>query len=117
MDTQNQDGTDGALLRTHVEELLAEHLISVDYRPRGKPHADSGRRHVVIRPVLGLRSYFSALDQIGRVVTAGAGARLSPRTAAWEWASKHAIAASPSEVGTYVTAPHLPAAGGRELAA
>ena len=59
----------GAMLRAHVEELLAEHLVSVDYVPRARPRADRRRRHVVIAPVLDGDDYLAALTAIGRIVT------------------------------------------------
>lgn len=71
----------GAMLRAHVEELLAEHLVSVDYVPRARPLSDRRRRHIVIAPVYDGDDYRVALVAIGRVVT-GTGA------AASEWAKK-----------------------------
>jgi hypothetical protein len=57
-----------ARLRLHVEELLAEHLVSVDYYLDARPLSDLSRRHVVVYPVLGYESYLVALGQIAAVI-------------------------------------------------
>jgi hypothetical protein len=56
-----------------VEELLAEHLLSVDYYVDAQPLADPSQRHVVLYPVLGFESYLVALRQIAAVIAEGAG--------------------------------------------
>jgi hypothetical protein len=57
-----------ARLRLHVEELLAEHLLSVDYYLDAQPLADPSQRHVVLHPVLGFATYLVALRQIAAVI-------------------------------------------------
>jgi hypothetical protein len=56
-----------------VEELLAEHLLSVDYYVDAQPLADPSQRHVVLYPVLGFESYLVALRQIAAVIAESAG--------------------------------------------
>jgi hypothetical protein len=56
-----------------VEELLAEHLLSVDYYVDARPLADPSQRHVVLYPVLGFESYLLALRQIAAVIAESAG--------------------------------------------
>jgi hypothetical protein len=51
-----------------VEELLAEHLVSVDYYLDARPLSDLSKRHVVVYPVLGYESYLVALRQIAAVI-------------------------------------------------
>lgn len=57
-----------AALRIHIEHLLAEHLVSADYRPDCTPAALADERHVVVAPVADRHSYTVALRQIARVV-------------------------------------------------
>ena len=68
MSASNALAPSPARLRLHVEELLAEHLLSVDYYHDAQPLADPSQRHVVLYPVLGYESYLVALRQIAAVI-------------------------------------------------
>jgi hypothetical protein len=82
----------GAALRAHIEELLAEHLVSADYRPHVVPCVDARRRHVVIAPVFDRADYLAALTQIGRIVTGTEDVEV-----AVEWARQRALFRRSSE--------------------
>ena len=74
----------------HINRLLAEHCISVDWRNRTAPRSWRKTRRVRLERVRGASSYAIALHEIGHVVGPQSGRRLDKEAQAWRWAEQHA---------------------------
>jgi hypothetical protein len=78
-------------LRLHVEELLAEHLVSVDYDVDARPLADPLRRHVVVYPVLGYETYLVALRHIAAVIAESEGVPDAREAVVRDWLADQGV--------------------------
>jgi hypothetical protein len=75
----------------HIELLLAEHGISVDWRDRTSARAWRKTRRVRLERIQGPSTYAMALHEIGHVVGPQGGRRLEKEAQAWRWAQENAI--------------------------
>ena len=87
-------------LQAHVDELVQHHGIAVVEKAGASPRAGrmrvDGARvgRIVIRPIRGRNTYFTALHEIGHLVAVGglaSGLRLEQEVIAWRWALDNAI--------------------------
>lgn len=75
----------------HIDALLTEHGIAVDWRDRTSARSWRRSRRVRLERVQGASSYAMALHEIGHVVGRQSGRRLDKETQAWRWAEENAI--------------------------
>lgn len=75
----------------HIDALLAEHGIAVDWRDRTNARAWRRSRRVRLERVRGASTYAMALHEIGHVVGRQVGRRLDREAQAWLWAEANAI--------------------------
>lgn len=75
----------------HIEILLAQHEITVDWRERTNARSWRNIRKVRLERVRGASSYAIALHEIGHVVGPQGGRRLEKEAQAWRWAQENAI--------------------------
>lgn len=75
----------------HIDSLLAEHGIEVDWRDRTAARSWRRSRRVRLERVRGASSYCIALHEIGHVVGRQVGRRLDREAQAWRWAEANAI--------------------------
>lgn len=75
----------------HINRLLVEHRIAVDWRDRTAPRSWRKSRRVRLERVRGASSYAIALHEIGHVVGRQVGRRLDLEAQAWRWAQANAI--------------------------
>jgi len=75
----------------HIEALLAEHGIAVEWRDRANGRAWRKPRRVAIPRVKTAITYALALHEIGHVVGPQTGRRLDREAQAWRWAEANAI--------------------------
>lgn len=75
----------------HINILLVQHGIAVDWRARTKPRAWRRPRKVRLEPIRGASSYAVALHEIGHVVGPQSGRRLDKEAQAWRWAQENSI--------------------------
>lgn len=75
----------------HIEILLSEHRITVDWRDRTNARAWRKTRKVRLERVRGASSYAIALHEIGHVVGPQRGRSIDKEAQAWRWAEQNAI--------------------------
>ena len=75
----------------HIDALLAEHGIEVDWRDRTAARSWRRSRRVRLERVRGASSYCIALHEIGHVGGRQVGRRLDREAQAWRWAEANAI--------------------------
>ncbi len=75
----------------HVNALLSQHGIAVEWRERTKARAWRKSRRVRLEPVRGASTYATALHEIGHVVGPQSGPRLNKEAQAWRWAEQNAM--------------------------
>ena len=75
----------------HINILLAEHEIIVDWRDKTNARSWRKIRKVRLERVCGASSYAIALHEIGHVVGPQGGRRLEKEAQAWRWAQENAI--------------------------
>ena len=86
----------GKQMAAHIDELTAEHGITVGDHSRGGRAWRKSKR-INIRPVKTAITYAVALHEIGHVVgPKQSGRRLERELAAWQWARQNAKAWSPA---------------------
>jgi hypothetical protein len=84
-------------LNAHIDEVVRYHGIIVIERQGAHARAqrvkvDGGRvNRIVIRPIKGRSTYFTALHEIGHHVAPRPGRRLEQEVVAWRWALENAI--------------------------
>jgi len=75
----------------HIDALLIEHGIAVEWRDRTNARSWRRWRRVRLQPVQGASTYAVALHEIGHVVGPQSGPRLSREAQAWRWAELNAV--------------------------
>jgi len=75
----------------HIDSLIAQHGITVDWRPGTSARAWRKTRRVRIEPIAGASTYATALHEIGHVVGPNGGRRLDKEAQAWRWAEANAV--------------------------
>lgn len=83
--------SNNAAYEDHINSLLAEHSISVDWRDRTSARAWRKTRRVRLERVRGASTYALALHEIGHVVGPQSGRRLDKEAQAWRWAEQNAL--------------------------
>lgn len=84
-------------LNAHIEQIVAYYGIVVIERAGASPRADrvcieDGKvRRIIIRPIRGRSSYFTALHELGHHLTPRPTRRLDQEVVAWRWALDNAI--------------------------
>jgi hypothetical protein len=78
----------------HVEELCAEHQITILNRSSHGGRASKRDRTISIKPVKTQRTYITALHEIGHIVGRGrSGTRLQQEAAAWQYVLDSSVVA------------------------
>lgn len=80
-----------AVYEDHINRVLAEYRISVDWRDRTEARSWRKSRRVRLRRVRSASAYAVALHEIGHVVGRQVGRRLDLEAQAWRWAEQSAI--------------------------
>ncbi len=75
----------------HIETLVAQHGIVVDWRDRTAARSWRRSRRVRLERVRGASTYAVALHEIGHVVGPQRGRRLDKEAQAWRWAEANAV--------------------------
>lgn len=79
----------------HIDALLAEHGIEVEWRDRTAARSWRRTRRVRLERVAGASTYAVALHEIGHIVGPQSGPRLNREAQAWRWAEAQAIEWTP----------------------
>ena len=83
--------SNNAAYEDHINSLLAEHSVSVDWRDRTNARSWRKSRRVRLERVRGASTYAIALHEIGHVVGPQSGRRLDKEAQAWRWAEQNAL--------------------------
>lgn len=75
----------------HIEALVLEHGITVDWRASTRGRSWRKTRKVRLAVVRGASSYAVALHEIGHIVGPQSGRRLDKEAQAWRWAEQNAL--------------------------
>lgn len=75
----------------HIDSLLAQHGIEVEWRDRTAARSWRKTRKVRLERVRGASTYALALHEIGHIVGRQVGRRLDREAQAWRWAEENAI--------------------------
>jgi hypothetical protein len=77
--------------QTHIETLLAQYGIEVDWRDSTRARSWRKSRRVRLCRVKTAITYATALHEIGHVVGHQSGRRIDKEAQAWRWAETNAI--------------------------
>lgn len=77
-------------LQEHVDQLLAAHGVAVEYKPGASARAYRRSRRIVLRPIKGRSTYFTAMHELGHILGPNPPRRLEQEVAAWRWALDNA---------------------------
>lgn len=75
----------------HIETLILEYGITVDWRDKTRAMSWRKERKIRISFVKGPASYATALHEIGHVVGPQRGRRIDEEAQAWRWAEQNAL--------------------------
>ncbi len=84
-------------LSAHITQLAADHAILVIEKPGASARAERIRvdaktvRRIIVRPIRGRSSYFTALHELGHHLAPRPRRRLEQEVVAWRWALDNAI--------------------------
>lgn len=94
---QSVSGGIVARMQAHVDEIVAYHAIIVIEKAGASARADRVRvagqkvQRIIIRPIRGRSSYYTALHELGHHLAKRPARRLDQEVVAWRWALENAI--------------------------